>query len=135
LPGVRLPERTSPPGRKQVEEVGAPDGAAGRAQPSGDLGGGAVVAGTDTRRDDDDLVLHGREGWALRAEETLNASAAVGDAVARAGLAPVERRAKLLADLNAQMAELGTLTSELVELARDESTREAAEEVELLRSS
>jgi two-component system sensor histidine kinase MprB len=44
---------------------------------------------------------------------------------------PPEERAKLLADLNAQMAELGTLTTELVELARDESTREAAEDVDL----
>jgi len=44
---------------------------------------------------------------------------------------PPDDRAKLLADLNAQMAELGTLTTELVELARDESTRETAEEVAL----
>ncbi|MEV6852045.1 HAMP domain-containing sensor histidine kinase [Actinoplanes sp. NPDC051411] len=44
---------------------------------------------------------------------------------------PPDERAKLLADLNAQMAELATLTTELVELARDESTREAAEDVEL----
>jgi two-component system sensor histidine kinase MprB len=44
---------------------------------------------------------------------------------------PPDERAKLLSDLNAQMAELATLTTELVELARDESTREAAEEVEL----
>jgi two-component system sensor histidine kinase MprB len=44
---------------------------------------------------------------------------------------PPDERAKLLADLNAQMAELATLTTELVELARDESTREAPEDVEL----
>jgi two-component system sensor histidine kinase MprB len=44
---------------------------------------------------------------------------------------PPEDRAKLLSDLNAQMAELTTLTTELVELARDESTGEAAEDVEL----
>jgi two-component system, OmpR family, sensor histidine kinase MprB len=44
---------------------------------------------------------------------------------------PPDERAKLLTDLDAQMAELATLTTELVELARDESTREAAEEVEL----
>jgi two-component system, OmpR family, sensor histidine kinase MprB len=44
---------------------------------------------------------------------------------------PPDERAKLLADLNAQMAELTTLTTELVELARDESTREAAGDVGL----
>jgi two-component system sensor histidine kinase MprB len=44
---------------------------------------------------------------------------------------PPDERAKLLVDLNAQMAALGTLTTELVELAREESTREAAEDVEL----
>jgi two-component system sensor histidine kinase MprB len=44
---------------------------------------------------------------------------------------PPEERAKLLADINAQIAELAALTTELVELARDESTRESAEEVEL----
>jgi two-component system sensor histidine kinase MprB len=44
---------------------------------------------------------------------------------------PPEERAKLLSDLSAQVVELATLTTELVELARDESTRETAEEVEL----
>lgn len=44
---------------------------------------------------------------------------------------PPDERAKLLSDLTAQVAELATLTTELVELARDDSTREAAEEVEL----
>jgi two-component system sensor histidine kinase MprB len=44
---------------------------------------------------------------------------------------PADERAKLLSDLSAQVGELATLTTELVELARDESTREAAEEVEL----
>jgi two-component system sensor histidine kinase MprB len=44
---------------------------------------------------------------------------------------PPDERAKLLADLSVQVGELATLTTELVELARDDSTREAAEEVEL----
>jgi two-component system sensor histidine kinase MprB len=42
-----------------------------------------------------------------------------------------EDRAKLLRDLDAQVAELGTLTTELVELAREETTREEAEPVDL----
>jgi two-component system sensor histidine kinase MprB len=44
---------------------------------------------------------------------------------------PSEDRAKLLADLDAQVRELATLTTELVELSREETTREAAEPVEL----
>jgi two-component system sensor histidine kinase MprB len=44
---------------------------------------------------------------------------------------PPEDRAKLLSDLNAQVGELATLTTELVELAREDSTRGAAEDVEL----
>ncbi len=40
---------------------------------------------------------------------------------------PPEERAKLLADLDAQVQELATLTTELVELAREEATREAIE--------
>jgi len=44
---------------------------------------------------------------------------------------PPEERGKLLRDLDAQVGELATLTTELVELAREETTREAAEEVEL----
>jgi two-component system sensor histidine kinase MprB len=44
---------------------------------------------------------------------------------------PPEERAKLLADVEVQVVELGTLTTELVELAREETTREAAEPVEL----
>jgi two-component system sensor histidine kinase MprB len=44
---------------------------------------------------------------------------------------PPDERAKLLSDLNAQVAELATLTTELVELARDDSSRETAEPVEL----
>jgi two-component system sensor histidine kinase MprB len=44
---------------------------------------------------------------------------------------PPEDRAKLLIDLDAQAAELATLTTELVELAREETTREAVEPVEL----
>ena len=44
---------------------------------------------------------------------------------------PPEERTKLLRDLDAQVGELATLTTELVELAREETTREAAEEVEL----
>ena len=43
---------------------------------------------------------------------------------------PTEDRIRLLADLDAQIAELATLTAELVELAREETTREAAEEVD-----
>jgi two-component system sensor histidine kinase MprB len=44
---------------------------------------------------------------------------------------PPEERAKLLRDLDAQVIELATLTTELVELAREETTREAVEPVEL----
>jgi len=44
---------------------------------------------------------------------------------------PPEDRAKLLADLESQVGELATLTTELVELAREETTREAVEPVEL----
>ncbi|MEV6300494.1 HAMP domain-containing sensor histidine kinase [Actinoplanes sp. NPDC051861] len=44
---------------------------------------------------------------------------------------PPEERAKLLADLDAQVGELATLTTELVELSREEGSREAVEEVEL----
>jgi two-component system, OmpR family, sensor histidine kinase MprB len=44
---------------------------------------------------------------------------------------PAEDRTKLLRDLDAQVGELTTLTTELVELAREETTREAVEEVEL----
>ncbi|GAA3303073.1 HAMP domain-containing histidine kinase [Dactylosporangium vinaceum] len=40
---------------------------------------------------------------------------------------PPEERAKLLADLEAQVAELATLTTELVELSREETTREEPE--------
>ncbi|WP_432824550.1 ATP-binding protein [Dactylosporangium sp. CA-092794] len=44
---------------------------------------------------------------------------------------PPEERAKLLADLEAQVGELATLTTELVELAREETAREEPEPVEL----
>ncbi|MFC7277053.1 ATP-binding protein [Paractinoplanes rhizophilus] len=44
---------------------------------------------------------------------------------------PPEERARLLADLDAQVRELAALTTELVELAREETTREAAEQVAL----
>ncbi|WP_213450632.1 sensor histidine kinase [Rhizomonospora bruguierae] len=44
---------------------------------------------------------------------------------------PPEERAKLLRDLDAQLVELTTLTSELVELAREEATRETPERVDL----
>ena len=44
---------------------------------------------------------------------------------------PPEDRAKLLRDLDAQVNELATLTTELVELSREETTREAIEPVEL----
>ncbi|GIE98657.1 sensor histidine kinase [Paractinoplanes rishiriensis] len=44
---------------------------------------------------------------------------------------PAEEREKLLSDLDAQVRELATLTTELVELAREDTTREAAEELEL----
>jgi two-component system, OmpR family, sensor histidine kinase MprB len=44
---------------------------------------------------------------------------------------PPEERAKLLRDLDAQVTELAALTTELVELSREETTREAAEPVEL----
>ncbi|AEV86079.1 histidine kinase [Actinoplanes sp. SE50] len=44
---------------------------------------------------------------------------------------PPEERAKLLADLDAQVQELATLTTELVELAREEATRETVEPVDL----
>jgi two-component system sensor histidine kinase MprB len=40
-------------------------------------------------------------------------------------------RARLLTDLEAQVGELATLTTELVELAREETTREAVESVDL----
>jgi two-component system sensor histidine kinase MprB len=49
----------------------------------------------------------------------------------RAHLLPPEDRGKLLHDLDAQAAELATLTTELVELSREETTREVAEPVEL----
>ena len=49
----------------------------------------------------------------------------------RAHLLPPEDRAKLLHDLDAQAAELATLTTELVELSREETTREDVEPVEL----
>ena len=44
---------------------------------------------------------------------------------------PAEDRAKLLRDLEAQVVELTTLTTELVELAREETTREEIEPVDL----
>jgi two-component system sensor histidine kinase MprB len=44
---------------------------------------------------------------------------------------PPEERARLLADLEAQVAELATLTTELVELAREETTRGEPEPVDL----
>ena len=44
---------------------------------------------------------------------------------------PPEERAKLLDDLDSQVGELAVLTTELVELAREESTREDVEPVEL----
>ena len=44
---------------------------------------------------------------------------------------PPDERVKLLRDLDAQVTELAALTTELVELAREETTREAAEPVEL----
>lgn len=44
---------------------------------------------------------------------------------------PPEDRAKLLRDLDAQVNELATLTTELVELSREETTRETIEPVEL----
>jgi two-component system sensor histidine kinase MprB len=44
---------------------------------------------------------------------------------------PPEDRSKLLKDLEGQVAELATLTSELVELAREDTTREQVEPVEL----
>jgi two-component system, OmpR family, sensor histidine kinase MprB len=44
---------------------------------------------------------------------------------------PPEERAHLLADLDAQVGELATLTTELVELAREDTAREAAEPVDL----
>jgi two-component system sensor histidine kinase MprB len=44
---------------------------------------------------------------------------------------PPEDRAQLLRDLEAQVAELATLTTELVELAREETTREEIQPVEL----
>jgi two-component system sensor histidine kinase MprB len=44
---------------------------------------------------------------------------------------PPEERAKLLSDLDAQVRELATLTTELVELAREDTTREEPEPVEL----
>ncbi|MEV0129823.1 HAMP domain-containing sensor histidine kinase [Dactylosporangium sp. NPDC050688] len=44
---------------------------------------------------------------------------------------PPDERAKLLRDLDAQVGELAALATELVELAREETTREPAEDVEL----
>jgi two-component system sensor histidine kinase MprB len=44
---------------------------------------------------------------------------------------PPEERAKLLEDLDAQVRELATLTTELVELSREETAREAPEPVAL----
>ncbi|GAA0470222.1 two-component sensor histidine kinase [Paractinoplanes deccanensis] len=44
---------------------------------------------------------------------------------------PPEERESLLQDLDSQVRELATLTTELVELAREETTREAVEPVEL----
>jgi two-component system sensor histidine kinase MprB len=44
---------------------------------------------------------------------------------------PPRDRAELLADLDAQVRELATLTTELVELAREETTREDVEDVDL----
>jgi two-component system sensor histidine kinase MprB len=44
---------------------------------------------------------------------------------------PPAERAKLLSDLDAQVRELATLTTELVELSREETTREATEPVDL----
>ena len=44
---------------------------------------------------------------------------------------PPEERAKLLSDLDVQVRELATLTTELVELAREDTTREDPEPVEL----
>ncbi|MEV4351244.1 HAMP domain-containing sensor histidine kinase [Actinoplanes sp. NPDC049596] len=44
---------------------------------------------------------------------------------------PPAERASLLEDLDAQVRELATLTTELVELSREETTREAVEPVEL----
>jgi two-component system sensor histidine kinase MprB len=44
---------------------------------------------------------------------------------------PAQERVKLLDDLDAQVGELATLTTELVELAREETTREAVELLEL----
>jgi two-component system, OmpR family, sensor histidine kinase MprB len=44
---------------------------------------------------------------------------------------PPEERTQLLRDLETQVAELATLTTELVELSREEGTRESPEEVDL----
>jgi two-component system sensor histidine kinase MprB len=44
---------------------------------------------------------------------------------------PAEDRTRLLRDLDAQVRELATLTAELVELAREDTTREEIESVEL----
>jgi two-component system sensor histidine kinase MprB len=44
---------------------------------------------------------------------------------------PPQERAKLLRDLDAQVSELAALTTELVELAREETAREPAEDVSL----
>ncbi|MEU7867230.1 HAMP domain-containing sensor histidine kinase [Dactylosporangium sp. NPDC049140] len=44
---------------------------------------------------------------------------------------PPEERARLLADLESQVGELATLTTELVELAREETAREEPEPVDL----
>ena len=44
---------------------------------------------------------------------------------------PPEERTKLLNDLDAQVSELATLSTELVELAREEGTREPADDLDL----
>ncbi|TQS45465.1 HAMP domain-containing histidine kinase [Cryptosporangium phraense] len=49
----------------------------------------------------------------------------------RAHRLPPEERANLLRDLDAQVAELATLTTELVDLAREDTTREEIEPVDL----
>jgi two-component system sensor histidine kinase MprB len=48
-----------------------------------------------------------------------------------AGRLPPEERTKLLGDLDSQVRELATLTTELVELAREEASRESVEQFEL----
>ncbi len=44
---------------------------------------------------------------------------------------PPEERVKLLDDVDAQVRELTTLTAELVELSREEDSRETIEQVDL----